>query len=136
MDVFAIGEVVDVTGMSKGKGFAGTIRRWNFQRGPCGSWLEEHQGTRFHRECHLPRSGHQREEDGRPKRQQAGHADGSENCGYSTGRESADLLRGLSREPERDHLYPQEQPGQIDADRGRSPERFGEHYANRGCLQY
>jgi large subunit ribosomal protein L3 len=34
VDVFAIGEVVDVTGISKGKGFAGTIRRWNFQRGP------------------------------------------------------------------------------------------------------
>ncbi len=36
VDVFAIGEVVDVTGISKGKGFAGTIRRWNFQRGPAG----------------------------------------------------------------------------------------------------
>ena len=34
VDVFAVGEVVDVTGTSKGKGFAGTIRRWNFQRGP------------------------------------------------------------------------------------------------------
>lgn len=36
VDVFAVGEVVDVTGTSKGKGFAGTIRRWNFQRGPAG----------------------------------------------------------------------------------------------------
>jgi len=36
VDVFAVGEVVDVTGISKGKGFAGTIRRWNFQRGPAG----------------------------------------------------------------------------------------------------
>ena len=36
VDEFAIGEVVDVTGVSKGKGFAGTIRRWNFQRGPAG----------------------------------------------------------------------------------------------------
>lgn len=34
VEVFAVGEVVDVTGTSKGKGFAGTIRRWNFQRGP------------------------------------------------------------------------------------------------------
>jgi large subunit ribosomal protein L3 len=34
VDVFAVGEIVDVTGISKGKGFAGTIRRWNFQRGP------------------------------------------------------------------------------------------------------
>jgi large subunit ribosomal protein L3 len=36
VDAFAIGEVVDVTGISKGKGFSGTIRRWNFQRGPAG----------------------------------------------------------------------------------------------------
>lgn len=36
VDVFAIGEIIDVTGRSKGKGFAGTIRRWNFQRGPAG----------------------------------------------------------------------------------------------------
>jgi large subunit ribosomal protein L3 len=36
VDVFSIGETVDVTGISKGKGFSGTIRRWNFQRGPAG----------------------------------------------------------------------------------------------------
>jgi large subunit ribosomal protein L3 len=36
VEAFAIGEVVDVTGISKGKGFSGTIRRWNFQRGPAG----------------------------------------------------------------------------------------------------
>jgi large subunit ribosomal protein L3 len=36
VDVFSIGEIVDVTGISKGKGFAGTIKRWNFQRGPAG----------------------------------------------------------------------------------------------------
>lgn len=33
-DVFDIGERVDVVGMSKGKGFAGTIKRWGFHRGP------------------------------------------------------------------------------------------------------
>ena len=31
-DVFAAGEKVDVTGTSKGKGYAGVIKRWNFQR--------------------------------------------------------------------------------------------------------
>ena len=36
VEVFSIGEIIDVTGRSKGKGFAGTIRRWNFQRGPAG----------------------------------------------------------------------------------------------------
>jgi large subunit ribosomal protein L3 len=36
MDVslFAAGDEVDVTGVSKGKGFAGTIKRHHFQRGP------------------------------------------------------------------------------------------------------
>ncbi|OCL27839.1 50S ribosomal protein L3 [Orenia metallireducens] len=33
-DVFAEGEKVDVTGISKGKGFAGTVKRWNFNTGP------------------------------------------------------------------------------------------------------
>lgn len=32
-DVFNVGDVVDVTGTSKGKGFAGTIKRHNFHRG-------------------------------------------------------------------------------------------------------
>jgi large subunit ribosomal protein L3 len=32
-DIFEPGELVDVTGTSKGKGFAGTIKRHNFQRG-------------------------------------------------------------------------------------------------------
>lgn len=32
-DVFSIGDVVDVSGVSKGKGFAGTIKRHNFHRG-------------------------------------------------------------------------------------------------------
>lgn len=31
-DVFAPGEKVDVTGISKGKGYAGVIKRWNFRR--------------------------------------------------------------------------------------------------------
>lgn len=32
-DVFAVGDIVHVTGTSKGKGFAGTIKRHNFKRG-------------------------------------------------------------------------------------------------------
>ena len=38
-DVFANGDKVDVTGTSKGKGYAGVIKRWNFQR------LKESHGT-------------------------------------------------------------------------------------------
>lgn len=33
-DIFAVGDRVDVTGTSKGKGFAGTVKRWNFNLGP------------------------------------------------------------------------------------------------------
>jgi large subunit ribosomal protein L3 len=33
-DIFQVGELVHVVGTSKGKGFAGTIKRWNFSRGP------------------------------------------------------------------------------------------------------
>lgn len=34
VDVFEAGQAVDVTGTSKGKGHAGTIKRWNNHRGP------------------------------------------------------------------------------------------------------
>lgn len=33
-DAFEVGDVVDVVGTSKGRGFAGTIKRHNFNRGP------------------------------------------------------------------------------------------------------
>ena len=42
-DIFAAGEYIDVTGTSKGKGFAGSIKRHNFSRGPMG------HGSHFHR---------------------------------------------------------------------------------------
>ncbi|MET1254476.1 50S ribosomal protein L3 [Aliikangiella maris] len=31
VDIFEAGQIVDVTGTSKGKGFAGAIKRWNFR---------------------------------------------------------------------------------------------------------
>lgn len=42
-DLFAAGEFVDVTGISKGKGFQGVIKRWNQTRGPMS------HGSRYHR---------------------------------------------------------------------------------------
>jgi large subunit ribosomal protein L3 len=42
-DVFAAGERVDVSGVSKGKGFQGVIKRWNASRGPMS------HGSKFHR---------------------------------------------------------------------------------------
>ncbi len=43
LDMFEVGELVEVTGTSKGRGFAGTIKRHNFSRGP------ETHGCRNHR---------------------------------------------------------------------------------------
>ena len=34
VDVFSKGDTVKVSGTSKGKGFSGVIKRWNFHRGP------------------------------------------------------------------------------------------------------
>ena len=43
-NIFTEGELVDVTGTSKGKGFAGVIKRWNAQRGPMGHGSGYHRG--------------------------------------------------------------------------------------------
>ena len=43
VDIFEVGEVVDVTGTTKGKGFQGVIKRYNQSRGPMT------HGSRFHR---------------------------------------------------------------------------------------
>ena len=43
-DVFAAGEIVDVTGTSKGKGFAGSIKRNNQSRGPMTHGSHYHRG--------------------------------------------------------------------------------------------
>jgi large subunit ribosomal protein L3 len=42
-DVFAEGDLVDVTGVSKGKGFAGHIKRHNFHRGPTTHGSDHHR---------------------------------------------------------------------------------------------
>ena len=43
-NIFAEGEVVDVTGTSKGKGFQGVIKRYNFHRGPMAHGSGYHRG--------------------------------------------------------------------------------------------
>jgi large subunit ribosomal protein L3 len=42
-DVFADGDLVDVTGVSKGKGFAGHIKRHHFHRGPKSHGSDHHR---------------------------------------------------------------------------------------------
>jgi large subunit ribosomal protein L3 len=44
VDAFAAGQLIDVTGTSKGKGFAGTVKRWNF-----GMQDATHGNSRSHR---------------------------------------------------------------------------------------
>ena len=43
VDIFAAGDLVDVVGTSKGKGFAGGIKRHNFARGPMGHGAKSHR---------------------------------------------------------------------------------------------
>ncbi len=43
IDIFEPGEAVDVAGISKGKGFAGAVKRHNFSRGSMG------HGSKYHR---------------------------------------------------------------------------------------
>ncbi|HHY96938.1 MAG TPA: 50S ribosomal protein L3 [Acholeplasma sp.] len=44
-DLFQVGEIVDVTGTSKGKGYAGAIKRHNQSRGPMGHGSGYHRGA-------------------------------------------------------------------------------------------
>jgi large subunit ribosomal protein L3 len=43
VDIFQVGEKVDVVGLSKGKGFAGVVKRWGFHGGKAS------HGSMFHR---------------------------------------------------------------------------------------
>lgn len=43
VDVLSIDQPVQVTGVTKGKGFAGTVKRHNFSRGPMGHGHDHHR---------------------------------------------------------------------------------------------
>ena len=66
-DIFSEGQVVDVQGVTKGKGFQGTIKRWNFKMGDA-----THGNSLSHRS---PGSIGQRQTPGRvfPGKKMAGH---------------------------------------------------------------
>ncbi|HET7593349.1 MAG TPA: 50S ribosomal protein L3 [Rhodanobacteraceae bacterium] len=66
-DVFQAGQIVDVAGVSKGKGFQGTIKRWNFSMGDA-----THGNSLSHR---APGSIGQRQTPGRvfPGKKMSGH---------------------------------------------------------------
>jgi large subunit ribosomal protein L3 len=66
-DIFTVGQIVDVQGTTKGKGFQGTIKRWNFSMGDA-----THGNSLSHRS---PGSLGQRQTPGRvyPGKKMAGH---------------------------------------------------------------
>ena len=66
-DIFEAGQIVDVQGVTKGKGFQGTIKRWNFRMGDA-----THGNSLSHR---APGSIGQRQTPGRvfPGKKMAGH---------------------------------------------------------------
>ncbi|WOV84112.1 50S ribosomal protein L3 [Sporosarcina jeotgali] len=45
VDTFAEGEIIDITGVSKGKGFQGVIKRHGFSRGPMSHGSRHHRST-------------------------------------------------------------------------------------------
>jgi len=66
-DIFEVGQIVDVQGVTKGKGFQGTIKRWNFKMGDA-----THGNSLSHR---APGSIGQRQTPGRvfPGKKMSGH---------------------------------------------------------------
>jgi large subunit ribosomal protein L3 len=72
VSLFAEGDVVDVTGVSKGKGFAGTVKRHNFRRGPRRTALTR-TASRLGRRRHVPGQGVQGHRHGRPHGRRADH---------------------------------------------------------------
>ena len=66
-DIFSEGQIVDVQGVTKGKGFQGTIKRWNFRMGDA-----THGNSLSHR---APGSMGQRQTPGRvfPGKKMSGH---------------------------------------------------------------
>jgi large subunit ribosomal protein L3 len=66
-DIFEVGQIVDVQGVTKGKGFQGTIKRWNFTMGDA-----THGNSLSHRS---PGSLGQRQTPGRvfPGKKMSGH---------------------------------------------------------------
>lgn len=53
-DTFEAGEKIDVTGISKGKGFAGPMKRWGLHRGPMAHGSGYHRGSGSMGACSNP----------------------------------------------------------------------------------
>ena len=53
-DIFEAGEKIDVSGISKGKGFAGPMKRWGLHRGPMSHGSGYHRGSGSMGACSNP----------------------------------------------------------------------------------
>ncbi|MBQ7036412.1 MAG: 50S ribosomal protein L3, partial [Clostridia bacterium] len=54
VEIFAEGDKVDVTGISKGKGYAGTVKRFGTHRGPMAHGSKYHRGPGSMGACSTP----------------------------------------------------------------------------------
>ncbi|MBD7987794.1 50S ribosomal protein L3 [Luteimonas sp. Sa2BVA3] len=88
-DIFEVGQMVDVEGVTKGKGFQGTIKRWNFSMGDA-----THGNSLSHRS---PGSIGQRQTPGRvfPGKKMAGHMGGVRQSTQNLEVVRVDAERGL-----------------------------------------
>ena len=88
-DIFSEGQIVDVQGVSKGKGFQGTIQRWNFKMGDA-----THGNSLSHRS---PGSIGQRQTPGRvfPGKKMAGHMGAETKTTQNLQVVKVDVERGL-----------------------------------------
>ena len=64
-EAFKEGDRVTLSGISKGKGFAGVVKRHHFQGGPRTHGQSDRESPRLHRIDHYPRTGFKREKNGR-----------------------------------------------------------------------
>ncbi|MBD9436675.1 50S ribosomal protein L3 [Pseudoxanthomonas sp. PXM03] len=88
-DIFEVGQIVDVQGVTKGKGFQGTIKRWNFRMGDA-----THGNSLSHR---APGSLGQRQTPGRvfPGKKMSGHMGAAQQSTQNLEVVRVDAERGL-----------------------------------------
>ena len=88
-DIFSVGQIVDVQGVTKGKGFQGTIKRWNFKMGDA-----THGNSLSHRS---PGSIGQRQTPGRvfPGKKMSGHMGAEQQSTQNLEVVKVDAERGL-----------------------------------------
>ena len=88
-DIFEAGQIVDVQGVTKGKGFQGTIKRWNFKMGDA-----THGNSLSHRQ---PGSIGQRQTPGRvfPGKKMSGHMGAETKTSQNLQVVKVDVERGL-----------------------------------------